>query len=436
MIIAILFSIITIVLTIKNRVWGVAFVLLLLPSYLIRFSIFGIPFTLLEVMIIVLFFIHIIKSIVLATPFRAFIPSWFDRLTMTRWSTPLSLLKDASNKFWYGNIALLLIASVIGLLVTPDIRAGAGIWKAYIIEPILFFIICTQSIRTRKDVALCLSALGLSATIIAAVAVFQYFTGWHIPAPWHDLPNRRATAFYGYPNAVGLYIAPILTMLIGTLLSGFFTGRKKNLAMVCMIILCFGALIVSRSDGAIVAVIAATGCMLLFTKWRWATLTIGTVGLMLALTLPPIRHVLLFQDVSGDVRLALWTGTLHLLRAHPFVGSGLAGFPILYDIYRLPSHIELLEYAHNIFFDFWVQLGLLGLIWIMMILIYSFITIAKTIHAKKPLGLILFGVFISILVYGLVDVPYFKNDLSILFWFWLSLLFVQKLFAIEEKNAS
>ena len=46
--------------------------------------------------------------------------------------------------------------------------------------------------------------------------------------------------------------------------------------------------------------------------------------------------------------------------------------------------------------------------------------------AKKRIGAI-----IVIVVHGLVDVPYFKNDLAVMFWLFLAMVSIIKL---EEKN--
>ena len=67
---------------------------------------------------------------------------------------------------------------------------------------------------------------------------------------------------------------------------------------------------------------------------------------------------------------------------------------------------------------FWVEIvffGLVVLLWISFI--YSKI-LSK--HTNDFLAVGLFGALVYIFIHGLVDVPYFKNDLSAAFWVFLA----------------
>ncbi|MFH1425998.1 MAG: O-antigen ligase family protein [Candidatus Kerfeldbacteria bacterium] len=396
----------------KHRLWGVAFVLLLLPTYLVRFELFGLlPMTMLEVLILTLFVVFLVQ----------------DRS---------SLRAPSRIEWWYVAVALLVIAGVFGMIVTPDLRAGAGIFKAYILEPILYFFVFIHTVKSKEDLRLCFWALGISAFVVALAAGAQYATGWGIPDPWHDLPDRRATAFYGYPNAVGLYIAPILTLFIGLLFHVKFFTKSNVLFVLSLILFLLFALIAARVEGAFIAVAAGTVVMALFSKWRWWAIALAVAGVAVGFLFEPVREILLFQDVSGDVRLALWEGTINLLKAQPVFGAGLAAFPMVYDIYRLPSHVELLLYPHNLFLNFWVELGVLGLAWIVSVLVLVAAKSVRAIKRSDGYTAVLLGVMACFLVYGLVDVPFFKNDLAVLFWTWLGVLVVSTRTTGSERALS
>ena len=373
-----------------------------LPTYVIRFEIFALPATLLEAMILILFFTFFFRN----------------RHTMRigRWWIPC---------------VLLLLASGIALFVTPDLHAGLGILKAYIVEPMLFFVVLTH-VFEQKNFGHIFIALGISVCLIASIAVFQYATGFGIPEPWNAELWRRATSVYGYPNAVGLYLAPITALFFAKFVH-LRTGR-----MFALIIICFGMLgiFVSRTEGALIAIIASAFFVITLTKYWRTAIVIFALLLLLGFSVPDIRHLLLFQDVSGDVRLALWKGTWNLLQAHPLQGAGLAGFPFVYDRFRLPSHVELLQYPHNIFLDFWVELGLLGLVWLIGICVWYFFTGLRVLwrHTDSdPYVKIILAPMIATFVYGLVDVTYFKNDLAVLFWLWLA---VMRIIAVQKLKNS
>jgi len=395
-------SFIMILISLKNRAFGILMVLLLLPTYLIRFSVFDIPMTLLEMMILALFVTFLIQEGKALWKY-VILPQWYHYC-----------------------IVLFIIAGIVSLFITPQLRAGAGFWKAYIIEPILFFIVFIHTMKTERDIYRIIAVLGISASIIGIIAVIQYYTGWNIPDAWYALPNRRATGIYGYPNAVGLYLAPITVLLWSILvLRKTVISRIWYLLGSMGVVICIAGLASARVDGAIIGALAGMGVVLLCTRWRFIMIACFVLGLIVALWYEPTRQVLLFQDVSGDVRVALWKGTLNLLYHQPLFGAGLGGFPEMYNIYRLPSHIELLLYPHNIFLDFWVELGLIGLFWIVAVLIFFFFhSVRAAIKEKQWLGVSLTAVMTCVVVYGFVDVPYFKNDLAVLFWTLLGLLYM------------
>ncbi len=381
-----------------HRLWGVAVVLALLPTYVVRATLLGIPMTLLEALIL-----GVVVGTLLSSNGRAAMLS----VLRQRWAWLL--------------LGVYIVAGIFGVIVAPFVTPALGLFKAYIIEPVVFFVVVAGSVRRERDMVVLWWALGLSAVVVAGVALMQYATGWGIPDPWQALPDRRATAWYGYPNAVGLYLAPILAVWIGQLIHRPMSARLRTLvALVCVVL--FTALLASRVDGAVIAVSAATLVLMFFHRWRWYAVATAVVGLTGVLLYAPTRQILLFQDVSGDVRRALWRGTWSLLQQQPIFGAGLGNFPFVYDIYRLPSHVELLQYSHNIVLDFWTELGLLGLLWFVITVVVALRVVIQQ-RTAAPHLLPLLGGLTVVLVYGMVDVPIFKNDLVILFWTWLALIF-------------
>ena len=168
-----------------------------------------------------------------------------------------------------------------------------------------------------------------------------------------------------------------------------------------------------------VAVIGAVGFTLLFTRYRAIVISLLVLLFAVALLLQPTRDVVLLQDTSGEVRRAMWQGTIELLQDRPLFGAGLANFSNVYNEYKLDRHVELLLYPHNIILDFWVELGLAGVIWLVVVLGRFFV---RGVRDKKHRhNIIIMTGMIAMLVYGLVDVPYFKNDLAVIFWTLLAL---------------
>ena len=86
-------------------------------------------------------------------------------------------------------------------------------------------------------------------------------------------------------------------------------------------------------------------------------------------------------------------------------------------------------YPHNIFLNFWTEIGLFGaLIFFYLLAKAIFIALSLTVNyiradrPEKYLSLGLMSALIVIIIHGLVDVPYFKNDLSAMFWVFLAFI--------------
>ena len=82
-------------------------------------------------------------------------------------------------------------------------------------------------------------------------------------------------------------------------------------------------------------------------------------------------------------------------------------------------------YPHNIFLNFWTELGLAGMVlfaWIIGRFVYLGLKLLKQESDQKGIILGLICAMVVIFVHGLVDVPYFKNDLAVVFWVLLAML--------------
>ena len=92
-------------------------------------------------------------------------------------------------------------------------------------------------------------------------------------------------------------------------------------------------------------------------------------------------------------------------------------------------------YPHNIILNFWSELGLLGLlafVWLIgrALLIAGRVYQGLGMGAEKYILLGTVAALTALVVHGMVDVPYFKNDLAVLFWL---LIGIVGLFQIDKQ---
>ncbi|MFZ2978695.1 MAG: O-antigen ligase family protein [Candidatus Magasanikiibacteriota bacterium] len=408
----------------KNFSWGLYLFFFLLPTYLIRFNIGPLPTTLLEVMlwiIIVIWFVKFNKNI---------IPK----------------IKSLITDHWllFIGVAFFILASTISIFISTDTRSALGEWKAFYIEPTLLFIILItnyQLLITKKEnfVNNIIFALILSGFLTSLLAIYQHLTGWLVPyAFWQNQNTFRVTAWYGFPNAVGLFLAPLIPLILFLIIHEWNKIKQKNwLLLICYLLfaICYlMAIIYSKGTGPLIGLISGIGLLLLFyKKTRWITVVVGIIGILSLFSLSSLsglKNEVLLRDRSGQIRLSIWNETWQFLKDNPISGAGLASYSEKIKSYHTTVNgegIEIFHHPHNIFLTMWVNLGLLGLVSFTGILISLFLipySLFKK-HIKMPnIRFFLIASLTTIIITGLVDSPYIKNDLSVLFWLLPALLII------------
>ena len=375
----------------------------LLPLYVVRGSLFSIPTTLLEVFILGTGFIWLLSKV---------------------YKKEQILLKSQI----LIPTVLLLFCALISVFVAPDVNSGLGIFKAYFIEPVLFFFVTLDVCRRLKTTKFVLYALVLSAIWLSFLVVFQVFTGKLVFAPF-EFALKRATGVYNSANSLGLYLGPIFSIVLAKLLFDKSKLIEKIVYLICGLLIIL-AIIFSKSQGSMIAIFAVSffaGVILItkfklgkFVKWIAIPILVGTLLFLSSVFIldltPKVNDYVYSSGNTIQIRLYVWQGTLDLLFDRPLLGAGLSGFkPIYFWHYHLPQYDEALQYPHNIFLNFYTELGLLGLITFSWIFI-KLSQIALRSGKNLPLSRGIFLALIYILIHGLVDVPYFKNDLAVEFW--------------------
>jgi len=394
----------------------------LLPTYLIRFHIGPFPTTVLEVVLIGAIAALATQKIVIARsePKRATRQSR-ENITMvalfTRLLRRLWPPRNDDTLLTIGS-ALIFIATTVGIVVAPDKRAALGIAKAFFWEPMaLAWLIIAIRPDKEKIWRACLGGFALSAFIVVIYGLLQYAHPALIPATW--TAERRITSVFDYPNAVALYLAPLTALLLSSPVT-------IALALFAVVII-----ILAKSAGGLIAVAGALFFLGVIKKKTLATTTIAAiVAILIVLLLPAaagLRDQILLRDWSGRVHQIGWKESFAMLKDHPLFGAGLDGFKTVVAPYHHAQGVEIFQYPHNLFLAAWSEIGLMGLIGFALILIWFFKSILAdnphpTLSRARARGKYAAAAMIAILVHGLVDVPYFKNDLAMMFWLFVVLV--------------
>jgi O-antigen ligase len=394
-------------------------ILLLLPTYQIRWQLFGIPLTFLEILILISFLVWLVKKV--------------------RFKEKIFSLVIRKNFSILILFFFLVLVSGGAIFLSPATRSGAGIWKAYFLEPFLFLIVFLDVLKEKKDFLWAGAALVFSGAIIAFYSLGQKIVGqgvWSTEV-WGQPQILRVTGPFPHPNFLGLYLAPLFILGLGLI---FFQFRKERIKLVLNFLLLFllygCSFIFARAEGAIVAVVLILflGGLIYAPTRKWI-LILFLIFLLLVSFYPSFRSEIIdkvfLRDLSGRLRINIWQGAWQMVKDSPILGQGLGGYQILAPQYQKPYYgpngsglvsVETHPYPHSLFLTIWLELGLLGLI-IFFLILFHFFKIGFQKIKKEPILISsLMGAMLVILIYGLVDTPYFKNDLAILFWVIVALM--------------
>ncbi|MBV9596166.1 MAG: O-antigen ligase family protein [Chloroflexi bacterium] len=317
-------------------------------------------------------------------------------------------------------LALLLVATLLSLLVTQYPLLSVREMRALILEPVLFFWL----LRCLPDSDRCaLAGFVTGATLTAVAAVAQGPLGIGGTAVEGVL---RVQAWYPSANHLALMLGRAWPFL----LAGAMAWRRWAWAPAAIVGL---GLLLTFSTGGWLGTLAATLVVIVALGYRklaaWfgaaaAVVLVAVSGLAIAGALPerlnPLRQ-------TGGFRLDLWLSSLEMVRDHPLLGVGLDNFVYLYQQLYLREGAAAepsLSHPHNWIFNFWLSLGLLGLIAFVWLLVRFWQNARITLRSMDRRWLVAgaLGAMADLLVHGFIDNSYFLVDLAFVFWLSLSLV--------------
>ena len=198
------------------------------PLYLLRFTVAGIPLTALEVFTYALFGV------------------WFFEVALNQLRVNVS-----PRHLLYLLAAILLWAgAAIGLVKAPDIVA-LGVFKGWIVAPILYFIVLSQTLQTRAEVRQIIRNF-VGSAILLSLASFA----WAYVGPGLTYDNRLA-GFFESANYLSLYLTPAVLMSVYFVIHQKFPPALINYLDVAGLAVLVTALFFTQSYAAVLAVFGA-----------------------------------------------------------------------------------------------------------------------------------------------------------------------------------
>ena len=312
-------------------------------------------------------------------------------------------------------ILLLLVAGASAIFVPPDRWHALGLYRAYFLEPIAIFYVAIDLLRRPNDMRGVLLGLGIGSSIFALLNIGAFLVTL-IQGTF--VLGSPPTALYTSGPEVAMYLEPPLALAAGLVM--FADRRKDRLLALGWLAFLLPALTLTLSRGAYFAV-AVLALVAIATHRARVPLAAAVVVVTVALLqVPLVQRKFAGQfDLSDPQttirgRLSIFTDTFSMLRDHPLFGNGLGGY---HYVFRgtIPE-----IYPHNMWLTFWVEVGMLGMVAFAVIFFglmyrgWRGFTQAHGFYRALLWGVA--GSLVLWFAHGLVDSPYWKNDMSAEFW--------------------
>lgn len=361
--------------------------ILSIPFYILRFNIGPVPTTVLEVLI-----------------YLSFLFALF--------SGKISKVSQTAAVIASG---LLVIAALLGVYLDPDKMAALGLWKAYFFDGLLLFIIALSLDEKEKSEAIdTLIACGFIAAILAIVLYVLH--GGTVDGRMLDLDRIS-------PNYLAMFLTPVVWLIFGQIAK----NKKGTWLYLPSLVAVMIAILATGSRGALVG---ALGGALVFALKRigdlkgsritFAKIFVVFVVLGLISSAWFFRPTLGTHDRTGsssNIRFYIWQTSLEIIKNKP-LGVGLSNYQ-KYFTELTKDRTNYLAYiapqaltAHNLYLHLYLATTPFALILFVLL-----ICVSKFWRVEA--GLV--AAIASVLIYGLVDTPFFRNDLSAFFWIVLGL---------------
>lgn len=381
-------------LTRRRPDYGLGLVVAALPFYQVRGHL-GLPFDLLGSVNIPTTLLELLLAVVLLGIVSCW-PAY--RPPRTRYDGWLAL--------WVGGA---LLAAAVG----PDIREGFGLWRAFFLEPTLFFYAALAVFRKHDLRALLWGVLG-AITLLAVWSIWLTLDGRAITY------DRRLLGPFQSPNYLALLLGPLLLFILT------WPQRVLQYPRVVVGLLGLSMLLATGSRGGQLAFLAAllVGTIFLGRRLRRLVLVgLATLLVVGAIVIGPslLSHT---EDQVVSARPVVWGQAVQIIADQPLFGNGPGQFQDVfrertrdnqtYQLYVLPQALN----SHNTFLTTWTEWGLLTLLGFIGLLV-TFIRVVRARLSYWQIGPV--TMMMAILIHGLVDTSVLKNDLVLLFGLVLAL---------------
>jgi O-antigen ligase/Tfp pilus assembly protein PilF len=329
---------------------------------------------------------------------------------------------------------------------------------------IYFFII--NNIKTKETFNFCLVVFFIAASLISLYLLIQYYG---LDPFLSD--TKRLTSTLGNRNYVSGYLALIFPIVFSLFL---IESKKRNkIFFEIVLLIIYTGIIVCHTRAIWAALIFSLllfgyllshfkinkilkdnkkWLIILFSIFILITLIYSTDNPLNRSSITAAERAVSAFDMQGSslrTRLLIWNSTIDMIKDRPLFGSGLGTFPLYYLEYqadflqRNPSYLNFsgkAGEAHNEYLQLWAEMGIIGLLSFLLIIIIFYRTNLDSIKKIKRIEgkIIIIGLISGVtvtLVHSIFSFPFHIPAVGAAFWFIIGITIAsEKIFVKKEKG--
>lgn len=364
---------------------------------------------------------------------------------------PRSSIRSHVTALDFGVLALVVLG-IVSVAWAEQTGKAVTELRTMVAEPALFYLIARTVARDRQTLLRLVDTMLIAGVVVATIGLIQFVRGEAVITA--EEGARRLASVYGSPNNVGLFLGRCIPFALAFVLTRV-DGRRRILAGVALAVMAV-AVGLSQSAGALlIGVPVAVVVVLLLTLGRRGLIAVGALaaagvaGLAVALQSARFARIFDFTEGTNFFRLRVWQSAIEMILDRPVTGIGLDQFLYLYrGRYMLPDAWQEpnLSHPHNFLLDFWLRLGIFGLlvfVWVQAVFWRQAVRLYRATRTVNGLagGWVTFALVVgmigsmaNLLAHGLVDNSVFVNDLAYVFMLLLVLNANLTEISLREKD--
>lgn len=275
--------------------------------------------------------------------------------------------------FWQNNHFLLLyamwalVAAVIGIIKSPNsIFIVRNLFPAF-----LFVLLASFSLRSINNIKMLMIAFLIAALPNLFLGISQFLFNGPFPVALNiaaavkmdvdgSFVKSAVSGFYNHPNALSVFLMPVLLVSTRYLFGKLSTSIFKKLIFLSIVIMAIAVLYFTKAKGAWLW--GCYGLFVMFIPTRIFKVPRAWTFITFLLFLSIAGVTLISLELGGALktmltRIYLWNSAWYVISKNPFVallGSGQM------DVWYASAKLADLQYpnAHNVFINQAVNFGL------------------------------------------------------------------------------